>query len=273
MKPRNRSLRVPKYRHHKARDLARVNIDGKDIYLGRYNTPESRQLYDRLIAEWLLRRHDVGEKEGELLVCELIAAYLQFAQGYYVKDNTVTSEFGCILAAMRPLRSLYEDTPVNSFGPKALKALQQHLIASDISRSYINAQTKRVQRMFKWGVSEELVRPETYQALSTVGGLRKGRTKARERAPVEPVPDEIIDQTLPHLPLVVADMIRLQRLTGARPGEVCRLRVCDIDCGGDIWSYVPQSHKTEHHQKSRIVFLGPRAQRLLEVYLGQPKHC
>ncbi|HOW72930.1 MAG TPA: hypothetical protein PKY77_20205 [Phycisphaerae bacterium] len=43
----------PSYRHHKPSDQAVVTIDGKDFYLGPYDTPESRSKYDRLIAMWL----------------------------------------------------------------------------------------------------------------------------------------------------------------------------------------------------------------------------
>jgi hypothetical protein len=45
---------------------------------------------------------------------------------------------------------------------------------------------------------------------------------------VLPVADTAVDATLPHLPPIVADMVRVQRLTGARPGEICILRPADI---------------------------------------------
>ena len=44
---------IPSYRHYKPKDLAVVRIDGHDRYLGKYNSLESREKYDRLIAEWL----------------------------------------------------------------------------------------------------------------------------------------------------------------------------------------------------------------------------
>jgi hypothetical protein len=49
----NPSKRVPAYRHHKSDGRAVVTIGGRDIYLGRWNSPESRDEYDRVIAEWL----------------------------------------------------------------------------------------------------------------------------------------------------------------------------------------------------------------------------
>ena len=71
----------------------------------------------------------------------------------------------------------------------------------------------------------------------------------------------------PHLPEVVADMVRFQRLTGCRPGELFILRPCDVDRSADVWRYVPESHKTEHHGRERVIFVGPQAQAILRPYL------
>lgn len=122
---------------------------------------------------------------------------------------------------------------------------------------------------FKWGVSEELVAPTVNQGLASVPGLRRGRTAAWERAPVLPVDDAIVDATLPHMPEVVADMVRLQRLTGMRPAEVCIIRPCDVTRSGKVWLYKPASHKTEHHGRDRVVFLGAEAQGVLLPYLAR----
>src|SRR3954447_13517401 len=45
--------KLPKYRHYKPKDLAVVRIDGRDIYLGKYDSPESHEKYRRVVAEWL----------------------------------------------------------------------------------------------------------------------------------------------------------------------------------------------------------------------------
>ena len=54
-------------------------------------------------------------------------------------------------------------------------------------------------------------------------------------------------------------MIELQGLTGMRPGEVVLMRTSDLEMTGDVWTYTPHRHKTEHHGKKREVLLGPRA--------------
>jgi integrase len=64
-------------------------------------------------------------------------------------------------------------------------------------------------------------------------------------------------------------------LTGMRPGEVCNLRPMDIDRSSDVWEYRPGSHKTEHHGRSRTVYLGPQAKEILAKYLFREpsEHC
>jgi integrase len=62
-------------------------------------------------------------------------------------------------------------------------------------------------------------------------------------------------------------MVRIQQLTGARPGEVTIIRACDLNMSGPIWEYAPASHKTEHNGQRRVIFVGPKAQALLKPWL------
>lgn len=62
-------------------------------------------------------------------------------------------------------------------------------------------------------------------------------------------------------------MVQLQRLTGMRPGEVVIMRSRDIDTQGEVWSYKPASHKTEHRGHRRVVELGPQAQTVIRPFL------
>ena len=45
--------RVPRIQHFKPRNQAKVCLDGKVHYLGRWGSPEAQAQYDRLIAQWL----------------------------------------------------------------------------------------------------------------------------------------------------------------------------------------------------------------------------
>jgi integrase len=55
----------------------------------------------------------------------------------------------------------------------------------------------------------------------------------------------------------------MQRLTGMRPSEVVSIRTVDVESGGRVWTYTPASHKTEHHGRTRFIYLGPQAQAAL----------
>jgi integrase len=136
------------------------------------------------------------------------------------------------------------------------------------SRNYINDSVGRIKRLFRWAKEEELIPAAVADAVSGVGGLKKDRSEARERPKVEPVPDEAVDAVLPVLPPIVADMVRIQRLTGHRPGELLAMAVDEVDRGdSSVWVHRPAHHKTEHQGKDRVVFIGPRARTILAPYI------
>jgi len=78
---------------------------------------------------------------------------------------------------------------------------------------------------------------------------------------------DLVDATLPHLPIIVRAMAELQQATGMRPGELCIMRPGDIDRSADVWQYEPSQHKTQNREQSRTVYIGPRAQQILRPYL------
>lgn len=262
---------LPKYRKHRPSGQAVVTMNGHDFYLGPHGTRASKFEYDRLIGEWLQqgRQIQLAAGTGGLTIVELLAAYLRHAKRYYRKDGRPTSEVASIMYAVKYVRLLYGRKPVIEFGPIALQATLQRMVDDRLTRGTINQHAGRIKRIFKWGAAQELIPGTIYHALSSVAGLRKGRTEAKESTPVMPVSDSTVDATLPHLPEVVADMVRLQRLTGMRPAEVCILRPMDLDRSGEVWMYTPESHKTEHHGRDRVVFIGPQAQGVLLKYLAR----
>jgi len=83
------------------------------------------------------------------------------------------------------------------------------------------------------------------------------------------VPEEYVDALKPHVSKQAWAIIELQRLTGMRSGEVLIMRGCDLDMTGELWLYAPSSHKTEHHGHSRVIELGPKAQKIVEPFLKQ----
>jgi integrase len=252
-------------------DCAFVRIDGKKIFLGRHGSPESKAKYAEVLAGAKAAATMVAYAPSTApTVSELILAYLEFAAGYYRKpDGTQTREYEHIVEALKYLRRLAGEIIAREFGPKMLKTVRQELIDKGLSRVHINAQIRRIVGMFRWAVEEETIPETTHRALAAVRYLKRGRSKAKETAPVQPVDMATVEATLEFMPEVVADMVRVQLLTGMRPGEVCILRPCDIDRSGDAWLFTPPQHKTTYRGHRRTIAIGPRAQGILLRYLAR----
>ncbi len=261
---------LPKYRKHLGSGQAVVTLSGRDFYLGPHNTKASKLEYDRLIGEWLANGRKLSTGlSNDLTVSELLLRYWEHAKGYYRKNGKPTQEISALKSALRPVRELYGSRPAVEFGPLALEAVRQRMIDSGWSRTGINRAVSRIRRVFRWAVCKELLPSAIHQALASMDGLRKDRSDAPEGSPIAPVRDAIVKATTEHLSPIVADMVRLQRLTGMRPGEVCIVRPCDIDRSGEVWKYRPEEHKTEHHGRDRTIFIGPKAQAILLRYLAR----
>ena len=267
--------RLPNYRKHKASGQAVVTLNGVDHYLGKHGSEQSRRSYDRLTGEWLAAGRTSPDRRPTrcLKVHELVNMYWKHVKSFYLKpDGTPSETAENLKPSLRLLRQSYGDVGVDDFGPIALKALQDLFVQKGNSRRYVNENIGRIRRAFRWGVSEELVEERTYRRLLTVEGLRRGKTNAPDRPKVEPIDDTVVVATLTGLQPTVRDMVRIQRLTGARPSEVCIMRPMDIDQSDSIWVYTPHQHKTEHHEKDRVIVIGPNAQSILKTYLNREEH-
>lgn len=267
-----RTKGIPSYGLHRPTGQARVRIGGQDHYLGPHGSDESRRKYETLVRKVLSDRAAAELKvrveiASDLTINELLAAYLEHARGYYVKGGRPTTEYGIITATLRLLKERHGFELVTAFGPLKLLALRDRWAADGIVRRQVNHRIERVRRMFSWGVARQLVPPSILEALRTVEGLKKGRCAAKEGRKVVPVPDQHIDAVLPHVPRQVAAMIQLQRHSAMRPEEATIMRTIDLDTTGDTWVYRPHHHKTEHAEKDRVVYLGPKAIEILKPWL------
>jgi integrase len=270
---------VPKYRRH-ANGQVFVQIKGRRLYLGKFGSQESHDRYAKFIADLPKAAERIAAQRSSRFparfsINELIVAYMRHAQEYYRKPaqdgkSEETSEVTNLKYALRPLAEKFGATDAIDFDTVRLKGLRQTLIEADLCRSVVNKRISLIRRVFRWAAEEKMLPSSVWHDLKTLRDLRAGRTLAREAPRVPPVAESVVNATLPYLPPIVADMVMLQRHTGCRPGEVCGLRPCDVDRRTDVWAYTPASHKTQHHGRERIVFIGPRAQAILSQYLKRP---
>ncbi len=266
--------RTPPYRLHKPSGRAVATFGGRTHYLGKFNTPESRRKYAALLAEWNASGEQLPAGAGaSLTVAEIAVAYLRHAEQFYrAADGTPTGETETLRHALRPLNRLYSKLPAEEFSPLKLRAVRDEMIRMGWVRSNINRQVHRLRRVFRWAESHEMLRADrrVYEALRTVEALKAGRSKAAESEPVKPVSQAMIDAVLPLVSPQVAAMIRLQLLTGMRPGEACMMRTLDVAIGGDVWTYTPTTHKNAYRGRSREIYLGPQCQEILRPWLREP---
>lgn len=273
--PRPRNA-VPAYLLHKPSGQARVRIAGKDYYLGPYLSEQSRQKYAALIQQ-----HFAGAlvsdpvqpetPQAGISIAEMTLVYLQFADAFYVKGGGPTKEPGLIRMAVRPLVRLFGASPAVDFGPLALKAVREEMIAAGWVRKTVNESVNRIRRMFKHGVENELVPADALLRLQAVAPLKAGKSAAPDRPKRRAVPQDQIDAVRALVRPMVADLIDLQLLCGARPGELLGLTPEMIERKGEIWVADLEHHKTEHHGHSRVLYFGPRCQTILAKYIGRKK--
>jgi integrase len=221
------------------------------------------------VAEYLTSGRAPSRDDDEpITVSEAMVPYIAHVHRFYIgQDGKPTNQTLMIRLSLKVLRRLYGDTPARDFGPLALKACRAEFIRQGLSRTEVNRRTALIRQFFVWCAGEELIPAVNIEALRCVRGLEKGRTEARETEPVLPVDDAVVDATLPHLPAVVRAMVEVQRLTGARPAEVCRVTTGAIDQTDDVWVYRPARHKTAHRGHDRIILVGPRAQDIIRPLL------
>jgi integrase len=219
------------------------------------------------LAEWRAVE-GVPASDRSVTVAELWARYRVHTEQYYRHpDGTPTGEAANISGAIRPFVDLFGAVEARSLKPRHLKRYRETLVERDLARSTINKQVNLLKRWMRWAAEEEHVGPDVAHGWSMVRAIPAGRGVARETEPVDAVPDAWVDAVLSVVPPTIGAMIRLQLLSGMRPGEVCRMRPCDLTTSRNPWVYQQSKHKTAHLGKRRRVYLGPEAQAVIRPFL------
>ncbi len=205
------------------------------------------------------------------------------------RDNTKT--------AFMLLLEQFPDADTSNFTANQLLIFRNNL-ALRVSKKtgkiysveYCNKLLGFVKAVFKWGtmpntrvlLESDLIPPLVTEllcfSLSKVPLLQPG--EGRQNAERSAVPEASIEAVLPHLPPVIADILRVQLLTGMRPGEVCKMRAGDLRTtreefgkvshlhDGEMWLYVMTEHKTARKVGTRAIPLGAEEQEILGKYIS-----
>lgn len=276
----------PAMRRHKASGQAIAEWlrhgERHTVYLGAWGSGEARTAYRRFQTEWAAGAHRARTAGGDVFVADVVVRWLDHCERTYRKRGKATSEVHCNRVALGMVVETYGDAEAAAFDCNRLEVVRSAMIAKGWARKTINKHVARVQRCFSWAVTRGLVPASVADALRHLKPLQAGRTAAAEPKPRRPVGRGDLDKTLPHLHpnprrrAVLEAMIRVELLTGMRPGEVCSMRPEDLDRSGREWCYRPaDGGKTFHLEKARKVWIGPEAQKVLAPFLaaaepGQP---
>jgi len=245
-------MRVPKLRLH-ATGQYFLCIHKKTYYLGKDKIPAEKE-YRRYLVQHL-GTHPL-ESQEKITVGQMLQDYLAAKLAATPEENRKTT--ACLLRhALEPTKRLYGHLLANSFGPLAFQTVRKEMETSNRTRQYVNKLCGKLRSAWKWGVSQQMVKWETYQELLHVPELQYGQLKeSREAGPVDLA---LVEKTLPYLNDRNADIVRLLLLTGARPSEILRLRPCDVVDG----VYRPKKHKTARLNMKRAIVLSTQAQAIL----------
>ncbi len=153
--------------------------------------------------------------------------------------------------------------------PTRWEEVRDAMIASGMIANTINRYFRLLKRIYSWAAYLGWVDERIAGRLSRMPSVAQDACRLSKA--VEAVSDQHVESTLncgPGFGRYKA-MIRFQRLTGCRPGEMCRMRwdhiTRDTNDPGRPWRWTVHHHKTSHRtKKPKTYIIGPKAQEILE---------
>jgi integrase len=263
----------PKISWHPPSRRAYLTWHGKRYYLGAWEHQDKpipkdvKAKYDALLGQLLY----LGKPEEKALpvgltVHEISARFMDWAEG-----RTDPADYRGCAKATQGLCTLSGMVEAKDFSPGQLRKVQDYFLGKGWVRDQVNKQVRRVVRVFSWAISWDLIPASVLVGLKTVPPVRAGTPGTTEGSPINPVPLDLIKATLPHLTEPFRSMVKIQLLTGCRPGEVRLMRCGEIVQDGAAWLYRPIHHKNAHRGKIREIPLSAPAMKILRPFLkGRP---
>ena len=247
------------------------------MYLGKFNSPASRQEYAGVIADAEARGvAAIGTAPNTITITEACASFWT----HVVKSYKLRSQH-FYRKAVRVLAEQCGNDPVAEFGPAKLRALRDRLIhmpytgrararyGDQRTRVNVNTFLSAIKGMFRWLAETETVGGSVYHGLLAVRPVGPGQSMAKERVRRKPAPVADVAACLAFMSPTVRAMVDLQMVTGLRAGELCGIRPMDLDMTGPVWRY-NLAHKTEAYVGERTISIRPRGQDIIRPFLNRP---
>jgi len=235
-------MRVPSYCLHRPSGQAYVTLPApprrRVVYLGPHGSPESRLRYAEVLSQ--LEAPGAAQRaapptpnpapvsDDSPFVSEVAALWADRCRTYYRRaDGTQTQEVSDHGYSWAVLLRLFRDRRIATLSRRDFVALRDAMIERGWCRKVVVKRYGRVRFGLRLLAEEGLI-PLSVPAAASLRPLQPYRSDAPETEPIRPVPLPDVLKTLPHLPPLFAALVRLQLLTGMRPGEVRVLRLRDL---------------------------------------------
>jgi integrase len=220
-----------------------------------------------------------------IALSELKELFLKYHPKLDKSDTYAVKQSFDILLKMFPENEPKPDTATFKVG--YLVKFQKHIVELGYARTQINRLFGLVKRVFAWG-GKPRFDLETYDKLPAIvsnsfiadmNAIERVTDEGKENPPRKDVPEHIVTAVFPFVSETIADMLRIQLLTGMRPKEVCMMRNCNIKrtkeefaeygylFDNDVWIYILPKHKTEKYIGVKAVPLGIEEQEILSKYV------
>lgn len=261
-------------RHHKASGLAAVTVLGVPHYLGPWDNKRAvKTAYEDLRTEYLTSGYTekIKPTAKELTTKMLLLEYQRNEE----RLTTSPSEWADIQLVCKAFIKVNGKIRVEELGLEHFdfflsRLIDGHLTRKKPTRGYIIEMLRRLTRVFEWAVAADRFSGEKLMKISLRLKARRKQSHFGEPSKrVEPVSDEVVLATMPFLPPVVQDMVKLHALLGCRPSELCMLRSSMVNRSGEVWCAELHEHKNAARGKRRTLHFAGKAKVIVEKYLTE----
>jgi integrase len=288
--PRKASWPPKVYVDRKGYARTRIWKNGRcsEFRLGKAGTPEAKGKYLRIIARAEANGGEVvPDAGGDVTVSEVLARYLVYANERYDPAGREPENYAL---SFRALRQLYGSSLATDFDAAALEVVQLAMASGSWMneeerkaltdrkkplgwcRNVVNQRVNRIRTCWRWAERQKLVPKGSHQHLCTLPGLPKNSRRVRHTAPRKPASREDVEAVAAKAHPRIAAMLRLEYLSGMRPGELRTMKMSELDRSNpDVWVYTPGRYKTQRldNAPERRVYLGKESQAILQPWLRE----
>lgn len=244
------------------RGQARVQYRGKSYYLGPYGSKEVQVNYRNLILD-LAAMNEKTIPTASGTVADALAYWL-------VEDGRRyqgTKEMGHFRQAISCILTVASDLPVSLFDVRCLDQAREEMIERKWNRRVIGRQITRVRTIWRWLERQGIAPRGSWEHLRTLGPLPMNDRRVAKPKPRTACPWKDLVKVCKVVRPVIRDLLLLGWFTGARPGELARLRAEQIDQTDPIWKCTLSNHKNAWRGQERVIHFGKVSRKILAPYL------